>query len=111
MFDSSFGESDPMKAIRLLAVVCFVVLLFATPAMAAEGEHQLFSTKAGAAFGVGLAIIGAAIGFGKIGSAALESMARQPEVANQVRGTMIVIAALLEGATFFGLLICLIALF
>ena len=103
-----------MKAIRLLAVVFVVTLLLAAPAMAADGDHstQVFSTKHGAAgFGVGLAIIGAGIGFGKIGSAALESMARQPEVANQVRGTMIVVAALLEGATFFGLLICLIALF
>ena len=38
-------------------------------------------------------------------------MARQPEVANDIRGAMIVIAALLEGATFFALLICLLPLF
>ena len=105
-----------MKAIRLLAVVMAVMLLMAAPAMAQDkaGDHgaQVFTTKYGAAgFGVGLAIIGAGIGFGKIGAAALESMARQPEVAKDVRGTMIVVAALLEGATFFGLLICLIALF
>jgi F-type H+-transporting ATPase subunit c len=37
-------------------------------------------------------------------------MARQPEVSKDVRGSMIVIAALLEGATFFGLLICLLCL-
>ena len=60
--------------------------------------------------GVGLAIIGAGLGFGKIGMSALESMARQPEVAGDIRGAMIVIAALLEGATFFGLLICLLCL-
>ncbi len=100
-----------MKAIRLLAIVFVVMLLMAAPAMAADGT-AVFTTNHGAAgFGVGLAIIGAGIGFGRIGAAALESMARQPEVAKDVRGTMIVVAALLEGATFFGLLICLIGLF
>ena len=104
-----------MKAIRLLAVVFVLMLLLAAPAMAQPaGEHgaQVFTTKYGAAgFGVGLAIIGAGIGFGKIGAAALESMARQPEVAKDVRATMIVVAALLEGATFFGLLLSPIAVF
>jgi F-type H+-transporting ATPase subunit c len=61
----------------------------------------------GAGLGAGLIMIGAGLGFGRIGSAALESMARQPEVANRVQVAMIIIAALLEGATFFGLLICL----
>lgn len=62
----------------------------------------------GAGIGVALAIIGAGYGFGRIGSAALESMARQPEIAAQIQTGMIVVAALLEGATFFGLLICLL---
>jgi F-type H+-transporting ATPase subunit c len=101
-----------MKAIRLLVVVFFVMLALAAPAMAAEPDHSVVFGRYGAAgFGVALAIIGAGLGFGKIGAAALESMARQPEVAKDIRGTMIVVAALLEGATFFGLLICLIALF
>jgi F-type H+-transporting ATPase subunit c len=62
----------------------------------------------GSAIGAGLVIIGAAFGFGKIGAAALEGMARQPEVAGKIQPAMIVIAALLEGATFFALLVCLI---
>jgi F-type H+-transporting ATPase subunit c len=62
----------------------------------------------GAGLGAGLTIIGAGIGFGKIGSAALESMARQPEVAGQVFTPMIVIAALLEGATLFAVVVCLL---
>jgi F-type H+-transporting ATPase subunit c len=53
-------------------------------------------------------MLGAGYGFSRIGSAALESMARQPEVANRVGTNMIVIAALLEGATFFALLVCLL---
>ena len=51
------------------------------------------------------------IGFGKIGAAALESMARQPEVADKVSASMITVAALLEGATFFALIVCLLILF
>ena len=60
----------------------------------------------GAGIGAAFTIIGAGYGFGRIGSAALESMARQPEVKNNVQTAMIVIAALLEGATFFALLVC-----
>jgi len=98
-----------MKAFRLFATVFVLMLLLAAPSFAADSP--ILTNKATASFGVGLAIIGAGFGFGKIGASALESMARQPEVAGQVRGAMIVIAALLEGATFFGLLICMIALF
>ena len=99
-----------MKAIKLLAIVLVVLFCMAAPAMAAEGSHFLEGKYGAAGFGVALAIIGAGIGFGKIGASALESMARQPEVAKDVRGTMIVVAALLEGAVFFGLLICLLCL-
>jgi F-type H+-transporting ATPase subunit c len=99
-----------MKAIRLLAVVFVIMLIMATPAMAADGT-ALISGKYGVGVGIGLTIIGAGYGFGKIGASALEGMARQPEVAGGIRGAMIVIAALLEGATFFGLLICLLTLF
>jgi F-type H+-transporting ATPase subunit c len=60
----------------------------------------------GKGLGAGLVLIGAGIGFGKIGAAALESMARQPETAGKVQTAMIIIAALLEGATFFALIIC-----
>ena len=93
-----------MKAIKLLALVLVVMLSMATPAMADTLEGK----QVGAGFGVGLAIIGAGFGLGKISSSAVESMARQPETAGQIRGAMIILAAMLEGATFFGLLICLL---
>lgn len=103
-----------MKAFQTLAMVLIVLLLAAAPAVAQTpaGETSLLgSSKYAIGVGVALTIIGAAFGFGKIGSAALDGMARQPEVAGEIRGGMIVIAALLEGATFFGLLICLLTLF
>ena len=73
----------------------------------AQGKRPGFATPAwGAGLGAGLIIIGAGLGFGRIGAAALESMARQPETAGRVQTAMIIIGALLEGATFFALIIC-----
>ncbi len=64
---------------------------------------------AGAAFGSGLVILGAGYGIGRIGSAAVESMARQPEVAGSVQTAMVISAALIEGVTFFALIVCLLS--
>jgi F-type H+-transporting ATPase subunit c len=70
----------------------------------AEGGRMNF----GAAFGAGLVIIGAAWGIGTIGSRAVESMARQPEAAGSIQTAMIIAAALIEGATFFALIVCML---
>lgn len=53
--------------------------------------------------GAGLIIIGAGYGLGKIGSAAMEGIARQPEAAGKIQTAMIIIAALLEGVAFAAL--------
>jgi F-type H+-transporting ATPase subunit c len=100
-----------MKALKLLGLVMVALLLMAGPALAA-GEVPNSMTLSGAGVGAGLGaaltIIGAGWGFGRIGAAALESMARQPEVAGRIQTAMIVIAALLEGATFFALIVCIL---
>ncbi len=62
----------------------------------------------GAAIGAGLATIGAGIGIGRIGQGAMEGIARQPEVSGDIRSTMIIAAALVEGVAFFAVVICLI---
>ncbi len=67
--------------------------------------------KMGAALGAGLAAIGAGIGIGRIGGSALESIARQPESVGDIRANMIVAAALIEGAVFFAIVVCLLILF
>jgi F-type H+-transporting ATPase subunit c len=72
----------------------------------ATAPANTLSILAGAAFGAGLVIIGAGYGIGKIGSCAVESMARQPEVAGSIQTAMIISAALIEGATFFALIVC-----
>lgn len=63
-----------------------------------------------AGIGAGLVVIGAGIGLGNIGTAALEGTARQPEAGGNIRTTMIIIAALLEGAAMLGLVICLLTM-
>jgi F-type H+-transporting ATPase subunit c len=63
---------------------------------------------AGAAFGAGLVIVGAGYVIGKIGSCAVESMARQPEVAGNIQTAMLITAAMLEGVTLFALIVCII---
>jgi F-type H+-transporting ATPase subunit c len=77
----------------------------AAPAVAAPAGLGLGSNF-GAAFGAGLIIIGAGYGISRIGGSAVESMARQPEVAANIQTAMIVAAALIEGVTFFALIIC-----
>lgn len=65
----------------------------------------------GASFGAAIAAIGAGIGIGKIGSAAMEAIARQPEASGDIRSNMIVIAALVEGAALFAVIVCALSLF
>ncbi len=111
-----------MNRLSKIAVL-FVVLLSAvampTLLMAAEGEKPADAkaavaapnysfTMAGAAFGAGLVLVGAGYGIGKIGSSAVESMARQPEVAGSIQTAMIITAAMIEGVTLFALIVCIV---
>jgi F-type H+-transporting ATPase subunit c len=109
-----------MKMLKLFVVLVFALCVVATPALA---QDKQFTTEKNARFvppttpvfsgagvaaglGMGLTIIGAGIGLGRIGSAALESMARQPEVAPRIQTAMIIIAAMLEGATLASVILC-----
>jgi F-type H+-transporting ATPase subunit c len=64
--------------------------------------------KMGAGIGAGIAAVGAGMGIGQIGRGALESIARQPEASGDIRSNMIVSAALIEGAAFFAIVVCLL---
>ena len=99
-----------MNALVKIAMMCVAVLVVsATPAMAQDAAGAAPPLNLGlAAVGAGIVMLGAGFGIGKIGGAAVESMARQPEVATQVQGAMIVAAALIEGATFFALIVCIL---
>ena len=66
---------------------------------------------AGIAIGTGLATLGPALGIGRIGGQAMEGIARQPEAGGRIGTNMIISAALIEGFTFFALVICLLLSF
>jgi F-type H+-transporting ATPase subunit c len=91
-----------MKMLKLVGLTAVVFLLSALPAFAQEAHgtsYALAGKGIAGGLGMGLAIIGAGIGFGKIGGSALDGMARQPEVAPRIQTAMLIIAAMLEGAT------------
>ena len=111
--------------IALLMIVAGFVLMFASaaPAAAQEGvgnesalpaDTSYFLTtdgarKLGGSIGAGLVIMGGAAGVARVGSAAVESMARQPEVAGAINTAMIITAAMIEGATLFAVVVTLLA--
>lgn len=68
-------------------------------------------SKLGAAIGAGLAVIGAGAGIGKIGSSAMEAIARQPEASGAIRMNMIIAAALIEGVALLAVVVCLLVFF
>ena len=69
----------------------------------AKQPKYAFSDVCG--IGVGLVIIGASLGIGWLAKSAVESMARQPEMAGNIQTAMIIAAALIEGVTFTALII------
>ncbi|MFM7857378.1 MAG: ATP synthase F0 subunit C [Flammeovirgaceae bacterium] len=69
---------------------------------------DIYLAVMGAGIGAGLAAIGAGIGIGRIGGSAMEGMARQPEAANRIQTAMLIIAALIEVAALFALVIAFI---
>ena len=114
----------------LFAALLALVLLPATPATAqtrptdgsyvfppsevqnvGQGQEVLNPTAAfGVAIGLGLIIIGAGRGIGSIGSHAVDAIARQPEAGGRIFTTMIISAALIEGATLFAIVVAFLAL-
>lgn len=97
------------RFVQLSFLAAGAYLALAAPALAQQGAgSQIINSPS---IGAGLILLGAGFGIGKIGAAAVESMARQPEASGDIRGGMVLAAALIEGATFFALIVCIIALF
>ena len=110
----------------ILALGVLAALFFATPAFAADEDvdpaqvaHERQVELAGAntvdwgamgyGVGMGLAVIGAGLGIGRIGGSAVESIARQPEAAGQITTGMLLTAAFVEGAALFAVVVALLA--
>ena len=66
--------------------------------------------KVAAAFGAALAAFAAGYGIGKVGTSAMEAIARQPEAAGNIRSSMIIVAGMIEGASLLGIIVCLLAI-
>lgn len=104
------------------ALVCFTGAVNAAEgddaAKKVQEQHQrsLETTKGSglgtgyglAAIGAGLALVGGGLGIGRIGGSACEAVARQPEAGGQIFQTMIISAALIEGATLFAVVLALL---
>ena len=69
------------------------------------GNNNTGLSLIGAALGAGLGVIGAGIGIGRIGGQAVEGMARQPEAAARIQTAALILAALIEGAALFGIVV------
>ena len=114
-----------MFKLAKIALLVLVVCAMAIPAFAADEKKaedpaggaktaaavapSNIAVLAGGAAGAGLVILGAGLGIGKLAASAVESMARQPEVAGNIQTAMIIAAALIEGVTFFALIVCLLS--
>lgn len=106
---------------KLFALVCLAMLLAPAATFAADVNSMatLAQTMIGdrglmiglACVGAGLAIIGAGRGIGQIGGSAVEAIARQPEAGGPISTAMIISAALIEGATLFAVVVCLLVSF
>lgn len=110
-----------MKRFLTLSLLAFAVVavLGANPALAQPAGAEEAADAAAAVLDLGpigagliggLALIGAGMGIGRIGSAAVESIARQPEMAGPIGTNMIIAAALVEGATLFAVVVGLLCL-
>ena len=91
-----------------VVVFCGAVLIVASPAMAQGESGGGGGMNLGAAVGAGLVILGAGLGIGRIGGQAVEGISRQPEATGSIQTAMIISAALIEGATFFALIVCML---
>lgn len=107
---------------RMMVLAALGVLLMAAPLVADEGGTTKAPAAAarwfdasgaaffGGAIGAGLVVIGGAMGIGRIGSSAAEAMARQPEASGSINGVALITAAMIEGATLFAVVVCLLGL-
>ncbi len=74
----------------------------------AEAVAKNSNALLGAGIGLGLAVIGAGLGIGRIGGQAVEAIARQPQASGDIRGAMILTAALIEGVALAALVFALL---
>jgi F-type H+-transporting ATPase subunit c len=81
------------------------ILPLVQEAVAYNREYAAAWGMMGAGIGAGLAIIGVGLGICRIGGQAVEGMARQPEVAGRIQTASLILAAFVEGAGLFAVVV------
>ncbi len=97
--------SKEKAKLSLLMVVMGLTLMVAPAAFGQEAGGSSGWGAIGGPIGAGLAVIGGALGIGRIGGSAVEAMARQPEMANQISTAMLITAAMIEVGFLFAVVI------
>lgn len=97
-----------------LTLIAFGLVLMLLPSVASAQQpgtawDAFTLAKLGGALGAGLAVIGGGLGVGRVGAAAVESIARQPEAGGAIQTAMIITAAMIEGAALFGVVVGMLA--
>lgn len=106
---------------RFMSMVMIAIMVLGFASMAVAAAPEAGPTAAGGSFlsdvgagrlggplGAGLVLIGGAAGIGRIAASACENIARQPEAGGRIFTSMIITAAMIEGATLFGVVVCLL---
>ena len=94
-----------MKLAKIAALMFALFLITTADASAAPGDTNASVMARFNGIGVGLVIIGAGLGIGRLTASAVEAMARQPEIAATIQTAMIISAALIEGVAFFAVIV------
>ena len=98
-----------LMTLGALALTAAVHAAEPVAAAAAAAPAGGWNAKMVAALGLAIAAFGGAIGQGLATGKAVESIARQPEAANDIRGALLLGLALIEALTIYALLVVFVA--
>jgi len=117
LHDSKEKAQMTFKIFGTALALLLVLGIFALPAQANTGGVHVAPVESGGALnlkplvalGAGLVTVGGGLGIGKLAASAMDGTARQPEAGGAIRTSMIIAAALIEGFTFFALIVCIMS--
>merc|ERR1711956_9651 len=117
----AFVSAPAVHATRTPPVKTLPAILSATTASMPTMAHAAEATPGsvwipalsavGAGFAIGLAAIGSGVGQGIASGRCIDGISRQPEVADDLRGVLLLSLAFMESLTIYGLVIALVLLF
>ena len=91
-----------------ISLLCVGVAMAAEGATGAGGDSTKAAIALAAGLGVAIAAFGAALGQGRVGAAAMESIGRNPNAADRLFLPLVLSLALLEALALYGFVIAII---